>query len=186
MAEHDQQVHDDAGWDMREREERAGLALEAYRERRRQRRGEDTWFGDGEGTLESAEQGLDAEEISRRRVDVIQEAVGIGMSDELAQLLYDVARDEGLDPVMALELVRSGMGVLPPADGVDNAPQFATSDKYRPEWLEPAVDPDTVLRERTLRFSFRRMRALLEQHTGDAEAAFRAFAREPDVGPVGY
>ena len=42
------------------------------------------------------------------------------------------------------------------------------------------------LRERMLRYSFRRLRALLEQHTGDAAAAFRAFAREPDVGPVGY
>lgn len=175
---------DQTGWDMEEREERASHALEAYRERRRQRRGEDTWFGAGEGLLD--EDGLNADELSRRRIDVIQEAVGVGMSDELAEMLYDVAHDEGLDPAMAYELVRSGMGVLPPAEGLDNAPQFATSDKYRPEWLEPPVDPDTVLRERTLRFSFRRLRGLLEQHTGDAAAAFRAFAREPDVGPVGY
>lgn len=175
---------DRTGWDMEEREERASHALAAYRERRRQRRGDDTWFGAGEGLLDEA--GLNADEVSRRRMDVIQEAVAVGMSDELAEMLYDVAHEEGLDPAMAYELVRSGMGVLPPADGVDNAPQFATSDKYRPEWLEEPVDPDTVLRERTLRFSFRRLRGLLEQHTGDASAAFRAFAREPDVGPVGY
>jgi hypothetical protein len=177
---------DGAGWDMESRELRADGALDAYRERRRNRRGEDTWFGDREGLLEGAEQGLNAEEISRRRIDVIQEAVGVGMADELAEMLYDVAREEGLDPVLAFELVRSGMGVLPPPDGVENAPQFATTDKYRPEWLESPVDPDTLLRERTLRLSFRRVRALLEQHTGDAAAAFRAFAREPDVGPVGY
>jgi hypothetical protein len=177
---------DGTGWDMEARAERAGGALDAYRERRRNRRGDDTWFGGGEGLLEAAEQGLNAEEISRRRIDVIQEAVGVGMAPELAEMLYDVARDEGLDPVLAFEVVRSGMGVLPPPDGVENAPQFATTDKYRPEWLESPVDPDTMLRERTLRFSFRRVRALLEQHTGDAAEAFRAFAREPDVGPVGY
>lgn len=177
---------DQTSWDMQDREERANRALHAYRERRRNRRGEDTWFGDGEGLLDSAEHGLNADEISRRRIDVIQEAVGVGMSDELAEMLYDVAREEGLDPALAFELVRSGLGVKPPADGLENAPQFATTDKYRPEWLESPVDPDTVLRERMLRFSFRRLRSLLEQHTGDAAAAFRAFAREPDVGPVGY
>lgn len=175
---------DGTDWDMEAREERASHALAAYRERRRQRRGSDTWFGAGEGLLD--EEGLNADELSRRRMDVVQEAVAVGMSDELAEMLYDVARDEGLDPALAYELVRSGMGVPPPAEGLENAPPFSTSDKYRPEWLEPPVDPDTVLRERTLRFSFRRLRGLLEQHTGDAAAAFRAFAREPDVGPVGY
>jgi hypothetical protein len=177
---------DGTGWDMLEREQRADRALDAYRERRRNRRGEDTWFGSSEGMLEAAEHGLNPDEISRRRIDVIQEAVGVGMGDELAEMLYDVAREEGLDPVLAFELVRCGLGVLPPPDGVENAPRFATSDKYRPEWLESPVDPDSLLRERTLRFSFRRIRALLEQHTGDAAEAFRAFAREPDVGPVGY
>jgi hypothetical protein len=177
---------DGAGWEMEDRELRADRALDAYRERRRNRRGEDTWFGSGEGTLEHAEQGMNADELSRRRIDVVQEAVGVGMPDALAEMLYDVAREEGLDPVLAYEIVRSGMGVLPPPEGLENAPQFATSDKYRPEWLESPVDPDTLLRERTLRFSFRRVRGLLEQHTGDAAAAFRAFAREPDVGPVGY
>ena len=174
------------GWDMTERELRAEHALNAYRERRRLRRGEDTWFGGGEGLLEVVEQGLDADALSRRRLDVIQDAVDTGMGDELAEMLYDVAREEGLDPVLAFELVRCGMGVLPPRDGVENAPGFPTADKYRPEWLEPPVDPDTLLRERTLRFSFRRLRGLLEQHTGSAAEAFRAFAREPDVGPVGY
>jgi hypothetical protein len=178
---------DQTDWDMTERELRADHALDAYRERRRLRRGEDTWFGGGgEGLLESVEQGLDAEELSRRRIDVIQEAVDVGMGDELAEMLYDVARDEGVDPVLAFELVRCGLGVMPPSGGVENAPNFATTDKYRPEWLEPPVDPDSMLRERTLRFSFRRLRALLEQHTGSAADAFRAFAREPDVGPVGY
>jgi hypothetical protein len=177
---------DQTGWDMAQREQWAERTLHAYRERRRLRRAEDTWFGGGEGLLEDAEHGLDAEEVSRRRIDIIRDCVAVGMSDELAEMLYDVAREEGLDPLLAFELVRSGLGVLPPPDGVDNAPGQPVTDKYRPEWLESPVDPDTLLRERTLRLSFRRLRGLLQEHTGDAAAAFRAFAREPDVGPVGY
>ena len=173
------------GWDMTERELRADHVLNAYRERRRLRRGEDTWFGDGEGLLEVAEQGLDADALSRRRLDVIQDALDVGMGDELAEMLYDVAREEGLDPLLAYELVRSGLGVSPPPDGVANAPSQPTTDKYVPEWLYPAAPTDAVLRERMLRMSFRRVRALLEEHP-EPEAALRAFAREPDVGHFGY
>jgi hypothetical protein len=174
------------GWEMAEREERAQRVLRAYRERRRARRGEDTWFGAAEGLLEDADHGLDAEGVSRRRMDVVEEALEAGVPEELAEMLYDVAVEEGLDPVLGHELVRSGLGILPPSDGVENAPAEPTTDKYRPEWLEPAVPPDDLLRERTLRVSFRRLRGLLERHAGDAPAAFAAFAREPDAGPVGY
>ncbi|MBW3656046.1 MAG: hypothetical protein KY444_08050 [Gemmatimonadetes bacterium] len=165
-------------------EQRAEHVLDAYLERRRRRRAEDTWFGDPRGLLAVTDAGLDAEEVSRRRIDVVQEAVNVGMAPELAEMLYDVAQAEGLDPVLGFELVRSGLGVQPP-ERLDNAPDFATTDKYRPEWLEPPVDPDSLLRERTLRMSFRRLRGFLEQHEDPAEA-FGAFAREPDVGAVGY
>ena len=171
---------------MEERQVRAQHVLEAYRERRRTRRGDDTWFGAAEGLLEDANRGLDDEGISRRRVDMVEEALAVGMGEELAELFYDVAQEEGLDPALAFELVRCGLGIVPPAEGLDNAPEEPTTDKYRPEWLEPPIPPDTLLRERTLRVSFRRMRGLLERHAGDAAAAFEAFAREPDAGPVGY
>lgn len=173
-------------WDMEDREARADRVLHAYRERRRTRRGEDTWFGAAEGLLDDGERGLDADVLSRRRLDMVQEARAVGMPDELAEMFYDVAQEEGLDPILAFELVRSGLGIVPPPEGLDNAPHEPTTDKYRPEWLEPPVPPDALLRERTLRVSFRRLRGLLERHTGDAAAAFQAFAREPDAGPVGY
>jgi hypothetical protein len=75
--------------------------------------------------------------------------------------------------------------VAPPRGGLENAPEQPVTDKYMPEWLLPPTPTDTVLRERMLRLSFRRLRALLEEH-GDAGAAFRAFAREPDVAHLGY
>ena len=171
--------------DMAEREETAGRALHAYRERRRRRRAEDTYFGSAECLLVNAEEGADAQELSRRRIDVLRDAHEAGMPPELAEMLYEIAREEGLDPALAYELVRSGLGVSPPPDGVDNAPSQPTTDKYIPEWLLPPVPTDQVLRERMLRLSFRRLRALLEEHD-DVEAALRAFAREPDVGHFGY
>lgn len=168
-----------------EREARAGHALEAYRERRRKRRAEDTWFGSADVLLAGAEAGADERELVRRRIDVLEEAEAEGISPELAGLLYDVAREEGLDPALGYELVRSGLGVAPPPDGLENAAEQPTIDKYSPLWLTPPIPPDYLLRERMLRLSFRRLRALLERHER-AEDAFAAFAREPDVGLMGY
>jgi hypothetical protein len=170
---------------MAEREERAQHALESYRERRRRRRADDTWFGSAEGLLGGAERGLDAAALARRRMDVIAEAQAEGMSPELAEMMYDVARDEGVDPALAHEVVRSGLGVAPPPEGVANAAEQPASDKYYPTWLLPATPPDDVLRERMLRLSFRRLRAKLETYNDPAEA-LRAYAREPDVGLFGF
>jgi hypothetical protein len=173
-------------WTVAEQEATAGRALAAYRERRRLRRGEDTFFGSADALLAAAEAGLDAEGARSRRSEVTGEALEAGMSSELADLLYDIARDEGLDPALAFELVRGGVGVVPPADGLLNAPSQPTTDKYAPGWVvTPATPPDLMLRERTLRLSFRRLRRLLEAHEA-IEEALLAFAREPDVGPTGY
>jgi hypothetical protein len=170
---------------MAEREERAQHALEAFRERRRRRRADDTWFGSADCLLGSGEAELDAAALARRRMDVISEAQDEGMSPELAEMMYDVAREEGVDPALAYELVRSGLGVAPPPGGVANAPGQPSSDKYYPTWLLPPSPTDDVLRERMLRLSFRRLRAMLEHHA-DAAEAFRAYAREPDVGLYGF
>lgn len=168
-----------------EREESAGRILHQYRERRRRRRAEDTYFGSSDCLLSSAEEGLGERERSQRRIEVLQDAEAEGMSYELAELLYDVAREEGLDPALGFELVRSGLGVAPPPEGVSNAPSQPETDKYVPEWLGPALPPDALLRERMLRFSFRRLLKLLEEHE-DVDEALRAFAREPDVEYLGY
>ena len=168
---------------MAERAQRAEHALAAYHERRRRRRADDTWFGSASGLL--AEDGVAADERVRRRMDVIGEAQAEGMSPELAEMMYDVAREEGVDPSFAYELVRSGLGVAPPSEGLANAAGQPASDKYYPTWLLPATQTDDVLRERMLRMSFRRLRSKLEQHADPAEA-FRAYAREPDVGVYGF
>jgi len=168
-----------------DREERAGHVLRSYRERRRRRRAEDTYFGSADCLLARAEEGTEERELAQRRIELLEEAERSGMPPGLAEALYDVAREEGVDPVLGYELVRCGLGVCPPPDGVSNAPGQPTSDKYVPEWLAPPLPTDDLLRERMLRLSFRRLRSLLEEHD-DVDEAFRAFAREPDVGFMGY
>jgi hypothetical protein len=170
---------------MERREESARHALHGYRERRRRRRGEDTYFGSADALLEHAEAGLDAGEIERRRSEIVEDGVEAGMPLDLVELLYDIAREEGLDPGLGLELVKSGLGVMPPPEGVSNESQEPAVDPYLPTWMFPASPPDHLLRERTLRVSFRRLRSLLEKHH-DPDEAFRQFAIDPEVDHVGY
>jgi hypothetical protein len=165
--------------------ERAEHVLDAYRERRRRRRGEDTYFGSLDCLIGRAEEGLDPDELSSRRTEIMAEAEEANMPSTLAGLLYDIARDEGLDPALGFDLVRCGLGVLPPAEGLSNAPSEPTSDKYLPDWMFPPTPTDDVLRERMLRLSFRRLRSFLESE-GDVRKALSAFAAEPDVGHFGY
>ena len=167
------------------REESARRVLNGYLERRRRRRGEDTYFGGAECFLEQAEGTLDTPERERRRSEILADADEAGMSRDLAEFLYDIAREEGLDPALGFELVRSGLGICPPADGISNATAAPATDKYLPPWMFPAAPPDQMIRERTLHLSFRRLRSLLEQHH-DVDEAFRRFANEPDVGHCGY
>nr|MDQ3389309.1 hypothetical protein [Gemmatimonadota bacterium] len=160
-----------------QREQSLGSALAAYSERRRRRRAEDTYFGSADVLLEQVEEGMEERERAQRRIEVLREAEGEGMSRALAELVYDLSRGEGLDPVLGFELVRTGLGVLPPSGGVSNAPSHPATDKYLPEWLGPPTPTDDMLRERMLRLSFRRLRSLLETHH-EVEEAFVAFARE--------
>ncbi len=167
------------------REDSADHVLDAYRERRRRRRAEDTYFGSADVLLERVEAGWGEGERTQRRIEILRQAEEDGMPPELAEMLYDIAREEGVDPGLAYELVRSGLGVIPPREGVSNAPPQPETDKYVPEWLSPALPPDDLLRERMLRLSFLRLRGLLRKHQ-EVEDALRAFANEPDVGLMGY
>lgn len=166
-------------------ETRAGHVLESYRERRRRRRADDTYFG-SDSLLLPSDAGTASPDGIRRRDELMEDAEAVGMSSELAELMYDISTEEGLDPNLAFELVRSGLGIAPPEGGVASAPSQPTSDKYLPGWLvQPPSPTDEVLRERMLRLSFRRLRGLLEANPDPADA-FRAFSQEPDVGIHGY
>lgn len=163
----------------------AQRALHEFRERRRRRRSEDTYFGSADVLLPRGDDPSPGRELERRRSEIMEDAEAQGMPSELAELLYDVALEEGLDPALAFELVRSGLGVAPPPEGLSNASQDPAMDKYLPHWMFPPEPTDHLLRERMLRISFRRLRSLLEEHP-EIDEAFRRFANEPDVGHYGY
>lgn len=173
--------------DQHSQDERATArhVLHAYRERRRERRGEDTYFGSLDCLLERVEHGFTETDRERRRCEVLDDAEREGMPRTLAEKAYEVAREEGLDPGLAIDLVHSGLGVCPPEGGITNAPEEPTTDKYLPEWILPPIPPDELLRERKLRMSFRRLRSLLDEHQEIGDA-LDAFAEEPDVEPCGY
>jgi hypothetical protein len=124
----------------------------------------------------------EAEEAPRRREESIVWAEDqLGFERGFAELIYDTAREEHLEPGFAFELVRCGVGVTPLAPpSTDEA-----SVEGAPEWIAPPSGRASVERERTLRASFRRLRGHLEDK-GSAEDALAAFVAEPDVGPVRY
>lgn len=168
------------------REESARHVLEAFRERRRKRRGDDTFFGSDALVLDPAgDERPTGADTQRRRVEIMEDAAELGMPEELAALLYDIALEEGLEPALGFELVRTGLGVAPPQDGLSNAPDQPTVDKYLPSWMFPPEPTERLLRERMLRVSFRRLRTILREEP-DPEVALRRFASEPDVGHYGY
>jgi hypothetical protein len=95
---------------------------------------------------------------------------------------YDLAIEEGLDPVLALELVGCGVAVieLAPKEQLDE------SHSLTPDFVDPITEPlPDIIRERRMRMTFRRMRAALEA-SDDLLAAIDHFAAEPDVGAFDY
>jgi len=166
---------------MAERESRveaALLALERYRSRARD-------GGDGDGIeclIRRAHVAEDEAARHRRRAELIERAVKEGMDRELAAEVYDIAREEGIEPAFAFELVRCGVAVR----DMGEPPEATYSLRGFPSWLEAPPEPEEeASRERMLRTSFRRLRHLLETHDSPEEALI-AFAREPDVGEVEY
>lgn len=127
---------------------------------------------------------------SRRREELVRERVDHAALSRLhAEMIYDIAVEEGLDPVFAFELVASGVAVCDAPQGDGDAVQ-ETIVEATPEWISPTgvsepVATEDVVRERRLRVSFRRLRGELERWP-TAEEAIAAFANEPDVGDCGY
>lgn len=158
---------------------RAALrALEQYRERPRA-----VEAGKGvECLIDRAAQVEDEAMRHRRRNELVEEAEEAGIPHTFAEEVYDVARQEGVEPAFAFELVRCRVGVRELED--DEAEPPAT-DPGRPDWVGEAPSPDAARRERRLRASFRRLRALLEG-CDTAEEALTNFAKQPDVGEYGY
>lgn len=128
---------------------------------------------------------IEAAGVHRRHEELIEIAVNEdGMPVPLAELVHELAHEEGIAPAYALALVASGIGVeelVPPESGDTESLQQSL-----PGWVEAAdMSQASISRERHLRSSLRRLRAHLDR-ADSAEAGIRAFLDEPDVGPISY
>jgi hypothetical protein len=126
---------------------------------------------------------------SRRREELVSAAVATGdFTRFLAERVYDVSDEEGLEPAFAFEVVRSRVAVCAPQPGepvvADDTLVEGTPEWIAPEAAMPRVTVELV-RERRLRMSFRRLRGHLET-CNTPEEAIAAFVAEPDVGDCGY
>ena len=121
----------------------------------------------------------EATALERRRSEVLERATADGRIErDEAERVYDLALEESLEPGYALALVRSGLLVRelePPERSEDSVQQDP------PDWINPdEALGGTLERERRLRASLRRLRAMLHREHG-AGAAIDAYLAEPDV-----
>ena len=118
----------------------------------------------------------------RRHEELIDWAVEeLGLDRERAEGIYEIAREEDVEPAYVLELVRCGVGVGPKPPQ-SHAPSLETS---APAWVANAPDPEGAQAEWRLRVTVRRLRSLLEE-SDSVPAALRAFAAEPDIVAIRY
>jgi hypothetical protein len=107
----------------------------------------------------------------------------LGLERAYAEEVYALAEEEELEPVLAFELVRTGLGVRELEEPEQDMEEEATQ-QAPPDWVaEDVVELEDVALERRLRASFRRLRSHLDEGLTAADAV-AAYLREPDVGRV--
>jgi hypothetical protein len=123
-------------------------------------------------------------ELERRREHLLEGvAQRSGVRTTVLGTAYDLAMEEGLDPVLALEVIGCGVGVLdlPAPEPVEDMHSSAP-----PAWVAPPLEPpDELVLERRMRLTFRRMRGCLERGR-DLQVAILSFCAAPDVGAYSY
>jgi hypothetical protein len=137
-----------------------------------------------EALLARAPNLADESEVSRRREDLVERATAAGFTREIADHMYDVAEEEGVDPAVAFELVLCNVGVRelePPQTHSWEETQVEAA----PSWVSHLLTPEDAARERRVRNSFRRLRHVMDNAVS-TEAGLRAFVSEPDVGVINY
>jgi hypothetical protein len=117
-----------------------------------------------------------------RREALVQRAESRGIGRPEAEQAYDIARQEGLEPAHGMAVVLEGVSVQL-LDGI--RPDVDATESSEPEWVDQPPPRDLAVRERRLRQTFRRLRSKMEQEES-AQAAFSAFADEPDLEAFDY
>lgn len=116
-----------------------------------------------------------------RREALIERAESRGLARSDAEVAYDLAVEEGLEPAYALAVVGQGISVRNFGDSAG----AEVSESVEPDWIDRPPTQREAVRERRLRETFRRLRAFLEDEPTPRDAIAR-FAREPDLESYDY
>jgi soluble lytic murein transglycosylase-like protein len=99
---------------------------------------------------------------------------------DLAMDIFDIARDEGIDPAVAFSLVRVESGFMRNAISPKGAVGLTQLMPSTARFLEPGVSYQALFdRETNLRIGFRYLRQLVDQYDGDLRLALLAYNRGP-------
>ena len=121
----------------------------------------------------------------RRHETLMARADARGLDRPVAEEVYALAADEGLEPELALLLAWSGVGARE-LEPIERDPSGDGRQQQPPDWVaEGEVPRAEAERERRLRVSFRRFRSHYEA-AGSAAQALERFAAEPDVVEDAY
>ncbi|NIP77972.1 MAG: hypothetical protein GWM90_01715 [Gemmatimonadetes bacterium] len=121
-------------------------------------------------------------EREHRREELVERAEERGLGRADAEQAYDIAREEGLEPAYGMAVVLEGVSVQP-LDGA--RPAVNAVEPNEPEWVDTPPPRKEAIRERRLRQTFRRLRSKVDEEDS-IQAAFAAFAREPDLEPYDF
>lgn len=115
------------------------------------------------------------------RGDPVSRAISrYGISRQLAQDIFDIARQEGIDPKVAFGLVRTESSFRQHVVSHAGAVGLAQVLPRTANWLVPGTSRQDLFDRRTnLRVGFRYLNYLLRKYDGDLKLALTAYNRGP-------
>ncbi len=118
---------------------------------------------------------------AQRAVRVAEHAERYRLDRRLAEMIYDAAARESLDPALAFGLVMVESSFRRFAVGPAGSVGYTQVKPSTAEWLDPSVTRDRLFETETnLRIGFRYLRMLLDRFDEDTRLALLAYNRGPN------
>jgi soluble lytic murein transglycosylase-like protein len=103
---------------------------------------------------------------------------------DLAGMIFDAARSQGIDPELAFRLIRVESSFRQRVVGPAGSVGYAQVQPQTAQWLDPSVTREKLFETETnLTLGFRYLRMLLDRYDNDTRLALLAYNRGP--GKVG-
>jgi soluble lytic murein transglycosylase-like protein len=118
---------------------------------------------------------------SSERASLIGEAVEkYNIDEQLAEDIYQIAHDEGIDPKIAYGLVKTESSFRLRAKSHVGARGLTQVMPRTARWMVPGTKDEELYDQRTnLRFGFRYLNSMIEKYRGDVRLALLAYNRGP-------